>query len=322
MLESTLKLSTSVIAEVHVVIPNIEEVTDDVDTSIKHDEEEEEAVDRDDDIEDEVSVNSSGSISAKKGRPADTLETLRRKCPARCKDISALKQEVDVLQKELTSLKEKPIGQLSLTINAQTYMALLKSQDNVSVEKIPDTIRNVVCMFFGEHIDAVTMKYLSICSSTAQLAIDRVADLHSNMFVFKLRSNNIQSLNLMMDDSNKNGMAMKLKLVNVLPPYDPTVTQKQQVPITVEALNIDNSASKEGKLAATQSFDSLHQQLGNEGLMKIHSGTVDWLTKGEECKEVMKLIDNLPETHNLTHIIKSTRHTVPILQYEYGPYIR
>ena len=114
MFESILKLSTSVIAEVDVVTTNIE-VTDDVDTSMEHDEEEkEEAVDRDDDIEDgedEVSVNSSGSISAKKGRPADTLETLRRKCRARCKDISALKQEVDVLQKELTSLKEKPIGQ-------------------------------------------------------------------------------------------------------------------------------------------------------------------------------------------------------------------
>ena len=48
-------------------------------------------------------------------------------------------------------------------------MALLKSQDNVSVEKIPDTIRNVMRMYIGMHIDVVTMKFLSTSSSSAQL---------------------------------------------------------------------------------------------------------------------------------------------------------
>ena len=67
-------------------------------------------------------------------------------------------------------------------------MALLKSQDNVSVEKIPDTIRNVMRMYIGMHIDVVTVKFLSTSSSSAQLAIDRVADLHSQMLATKILS--------------------------------------------------------------------------------------------------------------------------------------
>ena len=126
--------------------------------------------------------------------------------------------------------------------------------------------------YFGMHIDADTMKFLSTCSSTAQLAIDRLADLHSHLLVTKICSDVVQSLNLMMDDSNKNGMAIKLKLVNMLPPYDPTLTK--QFPISLEALHTDNSASKKGKLAATQTFQSLLEQLGPVGLFKINSGTL------------------------------------------------
>ena len=264
---------------------------------------------------------------------------MRSKSRARCKEISLLQQQITLLQNELTALKDKPISQClfdlieragqwkepsrmqnrKLTINAQTYMALLKSQDNVSVEKIPDTIRNVMQMYFGIHIDANTMKYLSTASPTAQLAIDRVADINSQMLVNKILSDDVQSLNLMMDDSNKKGMAMKLKLVNVIPPYDPLAGK--QLPITLEILRTDDSDSKKGKLAVNQTFQSLLKQLGINGLMKIHSGTVDWLAERAECIQVMKSIDNLIETLNVVHIIKSCRG-IPNLQYEYGAHIR
>ena len=41
-------------------------------------------------------------------------------------------------------------------------------------------------MYSGMHIDVVTVKFLSTSSSSAQLAIDRVADLHSQMLATKI----------------------------------------------------------------------------------------------------------------------------------------
>ena len=47
----------------------------------------------------------------KRGRPADTVETLRQKSCFRCKEISVLQQQITLLQNELTAIKDKPIAQ-------------------------------------------------------------------------------------------------------------------------------------------------------------------------------------------------------------------
>jgi len=80
--------------------------------------------------------------SSNRGRPADTVETLRRKSRNRCKVISLLQQQITFLHNELAAIKDKSIAgcllelieragqwkELSrmpnrkLMISAQTYM--------------------------------------------------------------------------------------------------------------------------------------------------------------------------------------------------------
>ena len=83
--------------------------------SERADEVEQEEIDNDNldkTLEDvDSSDNEVGIGNSKRGRPADTVETLRQKSCFRCKEISVLQQQITLLQNELTAIKDKPIAQ-------------------------------------------------------------------------------------------------------------------------------------------------------------------------------------------------------------------
>lgn len=65
-----------------------------------------------DDNDDEAGIiNMFDSSNNIRGRPVDTVEVLRKKSRERCKEISALQNQIAVLQKELSVIKEKSITQ-------------------------------------------------------------------------------------------------------------------------------------------------------------------------------------------------------------------
>ena len=232
--------------------------------------------------EDEIKSNSNNFHQ--KGRPPDSCEVLEKKKKDRVREISFLRKENVLLKKQLDEHKMKTISERlyelvedsdswkeksnrqnrSLTTNAEMHISLLQTNDNVSTEKVPIVIRNVIGMLFGsQNIDTKTSEFLSTSCYTAKLALDRVADTKSRMIVDNIISDNVQSMCLIMDETTKHTLKMKCKALVQVPSDD---TQ----PVKIDVLHTDDAAAKKGKIACSQTCRSLHNQLGPHGLSKIN----------------------------------------------------